>query len=164
MAYSVAAEATSAAPPEVVFEHLAKAESWAVWSRVSSAARERPGVGAPDGVGSIRRVRLGPGGAREETVAYEPDRHYAYRLLSGLPIKGYRADVTLEPTPEGGTAIHWTGRFDTATIPGTGQLAHVLVGRVIALLARGVARHAERCDPACPAYRKARETGADPSA
>lgn len=153
MAYSVAVDATSSAPPEVVFEHIARAEAWAIWSGFTRSERERAGFGEPDGVGSVRRVRLGPGGAREETVAYEPYRHYAYRLLSGLPIKGYRADVTLETTPEGGTAIHWTGHFDTPVIPGTGQLTHVFLGRIIAGLAHKVARHAERCDPACPVHR-----------
>lgn len=152
MAYSIAADVTSSAPPEVVFEHIARAEAWAVWGGFSRSERERAGVGAPDGVGSVRRVRLGPGGAREETVAYEPYRHYAYRLLSGLPIKGYRADVTLEATREGGTAIHWTGQFDTAVIPGTAQAAHFFLGRVVAGLASKVARHSEHCGPACPVY------------
>jgi hypothetical protein len=36
---------------------------------------------------------------------------HAYELLSGLPIRDYRAGVTLAPAAEGGTAIRWRSSF-----------------------------------------------------
>jgi uncharacterized protein YndB with AHSA1/START domain len=154
MPYEVIAETTSAAPPETVFEHVAIAAAWAVWGGFAHSERERPGTGTPDGVGSVRRIRQGPGSTREEVVAYEPYRHYAYRLLSGVPMLGYRADVTFEPTAGGGTAIRWAGRFTAGKIPGTGPVLWLGLRVVVSYLATRVARHAERCqDPACPAFR-----------
>lgn len=150
MRYTVTADAISSAPPEVVFEHIARAEAWALWAGFSRSERERPGTGEPNGVGSIRRLTQGPARAREETVAYEPYRHYAYRLLSGLPID-YRADVTLEPTADGGTAIRWVARF-SPRLPGTGPAFRLLLTRVLHGTATKVARHAEGCRPGCPAH------------
>jgi hypothetical protein len=45
-------------------------------------------------------------------VGYEPGRHFAYVLLSGLDVRNYRADVTLTPTAEGGSTIEWRSSFE----------------------------------------------------
>ena len=54
-----------------------------------------------------------------EVVAFEPPTHLAYVLRKGLPIQGYRADVTLAPTPSGGTDITWASTWDADTGPTT---------------------------------------------
>jgi Polyketide cyclase / dehydrase and lipid transport len=149
MQYAVDVTATSSAPPEVLFEHVAVAEAWSVWTGLrAKATRIRPGIGTSNGIGSIRRVGL----AREETVAYDPPKHYAYRLLAGLPVDDYRADITFEPREEGGTTVRWQARF-TARIPGTGALIRAFMTRMLGRFAQGLATHAERCHPNCPAHR-----------
>jgi hypothetical protein len=150
MPYSIEIAATSAAPPEVVFEHLAVAEAWGVWARFpAKPVREREGETTPNGEGAIRRIWP----AREQVVAYDPPGHYSYIALSGLPIKDYRADVTFTPQPGGGgTAIRWQGRFEPK-IPGSGPLIRLFLVQMLGRFARGVARHSERCEPGCPAYR-----------
>jgi hypothetical protein len=149
MQYAVDVTATSSAPPEVLFEHIAVAEAWSVWSGLpAKATRARPGIGTPNGVGSVRR--MGP--AREETVVYDPPGHYAYRLLAGLPVDDYRADVTFEPREGGGTTIRWQARF-ARRIPGTGALMRAVMTRTLARFARNVTAHAEQCRPGCPAHR-----------
>ncbi|SEG34663.1 Polyketide cyclase / dehydrase and lipid transport [Thermomonospora echinospora] len=151
MQYAVDVTATSSAPPEVLFEHVAVAESWPVWTGLrAKAARVRPGIGTGNGVGSIRRVGI----AREETVAYDPPKHYAYRLLAGLPADDYRADITFEPREGGGTAIRWQAQF-AARFPGTGPLVRAFMNRMLGRFARGLAAHAEHCRPGCPAHRPA---------
>ncbi|PKK12759.1 SRPBCC family protein [Thermomonospora sp. CIF 1] len=149
MQYTIDLTATSSAPPEVLFAHVAVAEAWPVWSGLPGRARRiRPGVGTGDGVGAVRQ--MGP--AREEAVLYEPPTRYAYRMLAGLPVDGYRADVTFRARPEGGTAVRWQACF-TRRIPGTGALMKAVLTRLLSRAAEGLARHAEHCPPSCPARR-----------
>ena len=78
--------------------------------------------------------------SREEVVAYEPPHHFAYVLLKGVPVRDYRADVTL--TPDGtGTLITWTSTFEPK-YPGTGWLMSAFLRGVLRDFARRLARHA----------------------
>ena len=45
-------------------------------------------------------------------TAFEPPSRLAYKLLSGLPVVDYVANVTLAPLPSGGTRIVWSSTFD----------------------------------------------------
>ncbi|GAA2117836.1 SRPBCC family protein [Actinomadura alba] len=148
MPYSIDVSATSSAPPEIVFGHLAKAVTWADWGGFPfKSTRERAGEADPDGIGSVRRAGL----FREEVVAFDPPRHYAYTMLAGAPVRDYRADVTLGPGA-GGTAIRWEARFERK-IPLTGVLLRAGFTVLLRRMARGLARHAERCGTDCPAHR-----------
>src|SRR4051794_26607324 len=120
----------SAAPPEAVWALLADATTWPAWSDFASAEIERPGVDAPQGVGSRRRFTYGRTRTYEEIVAFDPPRHVAYTLLSGLPLRDYRGDVTLTPTPDGGTAIRWQSQF-RPKVPGTGAIVVRKLGAFI---------------------------------
>ena len=103
--------ANSSASPERVWELLADATSWPRWSRVPAARYKREGEPAPHGVGAIRDFGAGPVHSFEEVILFDPPRHLAYQLLSGLPIDGYCADVQLIPVGSG-TRIEWAGTFD----------------------------------------------------
>ena len=76
-------------------------------------------------------------------VRYDEPTHYSYVLLSGLPVKDYRGDVTLEPV-DGGTRITWRSTFQPK-VPLTGWLwrraLHRFVGEIVAAL---VNHHAGR--------------------
>ncbi|MGH3390330.1 MAG: SRPBCC family protein [Actinomadura sp.] len=149
MPYTIDVSATSSAPPDVIFDHLAHAEAWTVWGPFPGfvrSARSRDGAPDPNGVGAVRRI----GPAREEVVAFEPPTRYSYTMLAGLPIRDYRSDVTLEPH-DGGTAIRWQSRFEPK-IPGTGPLFRAVLAVLVGGLARGVARHSGRCEGGCPAH------------
>lgn len=147
MPYAVDVSATSTAPPEVVFEHLAVIESWPKWAHLPVKGKtERPGDEVRYGVGAIRNIFP----AREQVVAFEPPKLYAYVALSGLPVKDYRADVTLEPSG-GGTAIRWQSRFEPK-VPGTGMLVQGFMHLMLASFIRSLARHTPKCRPGCPAH------------
>jgi uncharacterized protein YndB with AHSA1/START domain len=107
------------APIERVWAILTDARSWNAWGRFQRAALEREGSPTPDGVGALRAFGSGPLTSREEVIVFDAPSHFAYRLVSGLPIVGYRADVFLEPEDEG-TRICWKSSFDKAKVPGTG--------------------------------------------
>jgi Polyketide cyclase / dehydrase and lipid transport len=130
----------SSAPPEAVWAPLVDATAWSTWSRIPSAKREREGVPAPDGVGAIRQLGLGRIGSREEVVAFEPPHHFAYVLLTGMPVTDYRADVTL--TADGtGTLITWSARF-VPNWPGTGVALEQFFRTTLTGFARGLAKYA----------------------
>ena len=136
--------AFSKAPPEKVFAIVADGAGWSRWAGpvVVRSWWEREGEPAPGGVGAIRALGLPRIGSREEIVAYEPPRHLGYVILSGLPVRSYRADVRLT-AEDGGTRIVWGGTF-VPKLPGTGPvLRRFLLGTVGGFTKR-LARYAER--------------------
>jgi hypothetical protein len=58
-------------------------------------------------VGEVRRVRSGRITTRERVIAFEPPLRYAYEILSGLPIRGYVAEVMLSPITGGERTLSW---------------------------------------------------------
>ena len=129
----------STAPPERLFELLADATSWPLWAGflTTHGSWEREGSPRPGGVGAIRKLGRWPMYGREEIVAYGPPTHLAYTIVSGQPVRNYRADVTLTLDRDD-TLISWTGTFDPL-IPGTGMLLTALFRRIITRFASGLA-------------------------
>ncbi len=162
--YRVEASAVSAAPPDAVWTRLADV-TWSTWGQWDETTLDRDGVPAPDGVGALRRFRRGRRTTVEEVVAFEPPvprsgtepvlrsgtepvlrsgtepALFAYELRSGLPLRDYHAEVTLEPVG-GGTRIRWVSTFD-GRYPGVGALMQVVLGRFIPATARRLAAAAE---------------------
>ncbi|MEA2670696.1 MAG: hypothetical protein QOG45_916 [Chloroflexota bacterium] len=132
----------SAAPVEGVWAVLADARRWSEWTAFSTTELEREGSPVPDGVGALRRFCRGPVISREEVTGFEPPHRLTYELRSGLPLRGYRAVVTLAPW-EGGTEISWQSRFEPR-IPGTGGFFRLFLDRVITDIATRLARRAEQ--------------------
>lgn len=135
--------ALSAAPPEKVFAVLADGAGWSRWAGpvVVRSWWEREGEPAPGGVGAIRALGLPRVGSREEIVAYDPPHHLGYVILSGLPVKSYRADVRLIPVG-GGTRIEWSGTF-VPTLSWTGPLLRRFLLQTVGGFAKRLARFAE---------------------
>ena len=134
----------SAAPPDAVFAVIADATRWHEWAGVTIATSvwEREGDPAPGGVGAIRRLGRWPMYGREQITEYDPPRHTAYTILSGIPVRGYHADIDLLADATG-TTIHWSGAFEPK-IPGTGALFAAGFRRTILGFARAAAAEAER--------------------
>jgi len=74
-------------------------------------------------------------------VAWDPPHHLGYRILSGFPVRDYRADVTLEAAGTG-TRIEWAGSY-TPRWPGTGPLLQAVLARMMQRFADDVARYAD---------------------
>jgi uncharacterized protein YndB with AHSA1/START domain len=139
---SYAVSGYSDAAPETVFEILADGAGWSRWAGpvIVKSWWEREGTPAPGGVGAIRALGMKRVGSREEIVAYDPPTHLAYTILSGLPVRDYRADVRL--TPDGaGTRIEWSGTF-TPKLPGTGPLLRLFLLATIGGFVRRLCRYA----------------------
>jgi Polyketide cyclase / dehydrase and lipid transport len=124
-----------------VWPLLADVRTWPRWAPFDEAEVE-----SGEGVGEIRRFRAGRVTTMERVTAMEPPRRYAYEFLSGLPIRDYRAEVTLTPTAEDGTTIRWRSSF-RAKLPGTAWLVRRRLAQFIAQTAEGLAREAEKPVP-----------------
>ena len=135
-------EATSTAPIELVFEVIADAPGWSRWNKsIGRASWETEGDPAPWGVGAVRALGAKSGPlSKERIVEFDAPTHQAYVIVSGpMPVKGYRADVRLTSTPEGGTHISWKGSWKTR-VPGvSGFLTKMVRG-----FASGAAKEAQR--------------------
>jgi uncharacterized protein YndB with AHSA1/START domain len=131
------------APIETVWAVISDHRGYAGWTMVPTAELEVEGSPEPDGVGAIRRLGSPPLVAREEVVAFDPPRAMSYTILSGLPVEGYRADVVLEPTSDGGTDIRWKGSFASAPPLLTGLMRRVLE-TALTQLADGAVRESQR--------------------
>ncbi|MGH9016364.1 MAG: SRPBCC family protein [Acidimicrobiales bacterium] len=140
--WSFSSTTHSAAPVDLVWSLIGEAARWKDWSWMTRTYLLRPGVPPPDGVGAVRRFARGPGGSKEEVVAWDPPHHLGYVLLSGLPVRHYRADVDLRPDGRG-TEVTWRGSFD-ALVPGSGPLLRALLAAMTRGFALRVSRYAEK--------------------
>ena len=132
----------SSASPQAIFDLIADAPGWPRWAGplAANASWEREGDPAPGGVGAIRKVGRWPQYGREQIVEYDPPHHVAYTVLSGVPVRDYRADIDI--VPEGaGTMIRWRATF-TPKVPGPGRLVAVVLRKIVGGFARRAAKAA----------------------
>ena len=144
---------SSPAPPEQVWALLADVRTWTAWAGFDEASVEQG-----TGVGEVRRFRLGRRTTRERVTTLESPRRFGYELVSGLPIRDYRSEVTLTPQAGGGTEIRWRSSFEPQ-VRGTGRL---LQGRLSVFIARAARALATAADlPAAAAAAPARAAPAE---
>ena len=139
----IEAEAHSAADREAVWRVVADARGWSRWGAWQQAELEREGDPPPGGVGAIKALTRRPVVSREEVTVFEPPSRFGYRLLSGLPLRGYEATITLTEAPGGGTGIRWRSQFEPK-IPLTGGMFRRSLGKFVQDTAERLAREAER--------------------
>lgn len=75
-------------------------------------------------------------------VECRPGEVFAYELEAGMPVRDYRAVVTLTPGREGIT-VRWRSTF-RAKVPGTGWLCRRQLGAFIGRTVQGLAAAAEQ--------------------
>jgi hypothetical protein len=136
----IEAKAWTSASPAEVYRLLRAGATWPEWSPLDSFELEQESPDGGEGLGAIRIFRTGRATSHEEIVELSPDRRFSYALLRGLPLRGYRADVDLEPR-DGGTAIRWHSTF-SAKLPGTGGIFRRFLGAFIQRCTDGLAAYA----------------------
>jgi len=118
----------SARPVEELFAELA---DHARLRRVFGVPvwRIRDGDGEPNGVGSVRRMGVGPLRLEETVTAIEPHRSIEYRITrGGGPVKNHRG--RLEFSSEGsGSRVIWTIDYDS--LPIVGSALQTALARII---------------------------------
>jgi uncharacterized protein YndB with AHSA1/START domain len=108
---TIEAEATTSAPPAAVWALLADASKWSQWGAWSDVEVEGGGEHAP---GAVRVLVKWPFHLRERVTEWVPSERMGYELLEGMRVRGYRATVTLEEAPQGGTVVRWHSTYEHA--------------------------------------------------
>ena len=133
---------TTTAPIETVFDALTDHRAIAdnVWA-VRRSTLDREGTPAPNGVGAIRRLEAVGPPIVEEIIDYQRPTRYAYKMLSGAPVRDHVGTVELRAAGTG-TEVSWHLR-STPKIPGSNWLLSPLLKRVIGELLKGAVNAAE---------------------
>lgn len=133
---------TIAAPIETVFDVLTDHRAYAKLTPLRSSTLEREGEPPPNGVGAVRVLKLAGPPIREEVTEFAAPSRFAYKMLSGAPVKSHTGAVDL--TSDGaGTRLAW--RVDsTPSIPVPAAIWGATMKPVIMTLLRGVVRESER--------------------
>jgi uncharacterized protein YndB with AHSA1/START domain len=134
---------TTAAPIETVFDALTDHRGIQNYVRaVRSSTLDREGTPAPNGVGAVRRLLAAGPPIVEEIIDYERPTRYAYKLLSGAPVRDHVGTVELHEK-DAGTEVTWHLQ-STPKIPGLGLLLGPVLKTVIGQLLKGGIATAER--------------------
>jgi carbon monoxide dehydrogenase subunit G len=127
------------APPAAVWALLDDSSTWPNWTSIDSFELER-GRDDATGLGEIRRFKTGPVTVREEIVEREAERRLSYRLLGGLPVRDYVAEIDLAAAGAG-TDLRWHTTFD-GKLPATGWFFRAMLGKATRDFVAGLDRAA----------------------
>ena len=95
-------------PREAVFEFMAEHENLGPLLGGANISRVRDGDTERNGVGSVRRVKVGPARPFEETVTkFEPHSLIEYRITKGGPLRNHIGIVALSDAAGGGTNVDY---------------------------------------------------------
>jgi uncharacterized protein YndB with AHSA1/START domain len=131
-----------AAPPETVFDVLTEHHLYASITPMRKSVLEREGDSAPNGVGAIRVLTAVGPPLREEVIAYQPPSRFAYKLLSGAPVRDHVGTVELSPEGVGTRMVYAV--HTTPTLPLAGAAVVGVVKQGIKTLIRGISTESER--------------------
>ena len=137
MVQKISVYATSGASADALYDLLKDPTTWTRWSPMDESGPGDPAADGPNEVGSTRHFRNGRVRGIDRVVELIPGRRFSYVHLHGLPLRDYRGDVDLEPTPDG-TQIHWHVAF-RPKVPGTGWFWRIGLRRFLQQMADGLA-------------------------
>ena len=110
--------ATARAPIGALWSLLDDSRNWPTWTPIDTAVVLE--AADPGEVGEVRRFTNGRVTVTERIVRREAPSRLAYELLSGLAVRDYRAEITLDEAVHG-TDVRWATRFEPK-VPGTAWL------------------------------------------
>ncbi|MDX1495946.1 MAG: SRPBCC family protein [Salinisphaeraceae bacterium] len=104
-----------------VYDFLCDHESFGrIWPGKTTRIRDGDEPGLPNGIGSIRRIEVGPISFEETHIQCQRPELIQYRITRGSPIKNHLGTIKLIDE-EGSTRIDYEIEFE-AKIPCTGGL------------------------------------------
>lgn len=103
------------AAPELVFAALDDHANMGSWmgGKVTLAKRAADG-----GVGTVRRIHLGPTNIDEEVIERQVPSRIVYRISRGVPfLRHHRGEIHVQSDGKGGTRVRWNVAFESK-VPG----------------------------------------------
>jgi uncharacterized protein YndB with AHSA1/START domain len=142
----VEAKQIAAASSQDVWALLSDARTYPRWGPWCGADYRSPGDASPHGPGAVywlrssRRHGLSHPVSIEKVLDIEEGRRLSYAVIGGIPVRNYRAEITLTPVT-GGTQIRWAASFDQTL---AGRLVYRSLRRLYPQVVAGLAAAAER--------------------
>jgi uncharacterized protein YndB with AHSA1/START domain len=131
------------APAERVFELIADHANYDRFRAITGSELVSEGDPPPNGVGAMRRIRVGPIRFEEEITAYEPSSRLDYLILRlNLPFD-HRGGTMRLSEEEGGTRVEWISTF-RIPIPVVGGLQERIWAPILTRGFRRVLEDVER--------------------
>ena len=128
-AHHVKVEHRFAKPPERIFAYLAEHENLAEMFG-AKVTRLRDGDTERNGVGSVRKLQIGPAPPFEETVTeFVPSERIVYKITKGSPLRGHVGVMTFAPEGEG-TLFQYDIRL-ASPVPGLAALVKASLTRSV---------------------------------
>ncbi|MGP9833170.1 SRPBCC family protein [Marinobacter sp. NSM] len=90
----------------------------------------------PNGLGSVRKIGIGPLFLEETVLNFEPDSLIEYAITSMSPIKNHLGRIRFSETPDGQTQLNYTITFEDI-VPFSGKVVSVALEQG---LRRGIKR------------------------
>lgn len=90
----------------------------------------------PNGLGSVRKIGIGPLSLEETVLNFEPDSLIEYAITSMSPIKNHLGRIRFSETPDGQTQLNYTITFEDI-VPFSGKVVSVALEQG---LRRGIKR------------------------
>jgi uncharacterized protein YndB with AHSA1/START domain len=118
-------------PPERIFAYLAEHENLADLFGAKVTRLRDGDDGQRNGVGSVRKLQIGPLPPFEETVTefVVPER-IVYRITKGSPLKGHVGVMSFASDGGSGTRFHYDIRL-ASPIPGLAAIVRLSLTRSI---------------------------------
>jgi hypothetical protein len=141
----VEAEQTTQAAPGIIWALISDVTTYPRWGPWSEASYQRPGDTSPRGPGAVywlrssHRYGLRHPVSVEKILDAEEGRRLAYTVIKGIPVRNYRAEITLAPA-DGGTRIRWAASWDRTL---AGRLVHRALQEVYPQIVADLAKAAE---------------------
>jgi uncharacterized protein YndB with AHSA1/START domain len=118
-------------PPARIFAQLAEHENLAEVFGAKVTRLRDGGDRERNGVGSVRKLQIGPLPPFEETVTeFIAPRRIVYRITKGSPLRGHVGVMEFSPTDNGGTRFVYDIRIASA-IPGLAPIVRAALTRSI---------------------------------
>lgn len=92
--------------------------------------RIRDGENSANGVGSVRRIGVGPLSIEETVTALSPNRSIDYRITKGGgPVRNHHGRIQFSGSGRG-SRVNWVIQFDSP-VPGVGPLVRAVLNQAI---------------------------------
>ncbi|MEO7113310.1 MAG: SRPBCC family protein [Polyangiaceae bacterium] len=107
----VEARITIRAKIEDVFEQLIDHEAMASWPGIGACTLVEEGT-PRNGLGAVRRVRVGGLTIDEKVVLYDPPHAFDYAIIRGVPVNDHLGEVRFSET-DGRVEVVWNIRISS---------------------------------------------------
>lgn len=98
---------------DMLFSYLSVHKNLETIFAPAKISRIKDGSDAPDGLGSVRRMRILIAPPFEETVtAHVPNERIEYRITRGSPLRNHMGVMRFAAMPAGGSELHYTIEFE----------------------------------------------------